>query len=228
MADFCTVAEVRAYINPGRTDPGVGNDDTAIGYAIPSSTSAIVRACNRTFELQSTAADRYFTAKTPYSSNLGALAIFYPWPGVFPFTAYSLSMPPQMLEVDDFFLTNQTIGQITVTDTIAGTTYTPTQGWPFNAASKGMPYEKLVFAAGVVLPQGEGQLKVNAKWGWITVPTTIKQAAVLQTSRYLKRRDSPFGVAGIAEMGTAIRLLSRLDPDVDLMLGDYRRWWATV
>jgi hypothetical protein len=228
MADFCTVPELRAYINPNRIDPGAGIDDTQIGFAIPSATSAIVQATNRTFELQTAAADRFFTIKYPYSSNLGALAYWYPWPGVFPFSSLSASLPPPMLDVDDFFLTNQTIGQITVTDTINATTYVPTGGWPFNAASKGMPFTKLVFAQGVTLPTGAGQLKVNAKWGWINVPIVVKQAALITASRYLKRRDSPEGLSGVSVMGSQLRIQSKLDPDVAVMLSAYRRWWAAA
>ncbi len=230
MADFCTLAEVRAYINPAHTDPGVGNDDTTIGYAIPSATSAIVRACNRTFELQTAALDRYFTVRTDYASQVPAfLWNYYPWPGVFPFTGLTGALPAPVLRVDDFFLTNQTIGSITVTDKSTLQTYTPLQGWPFNADAKGMPFTGLVFAPGTFMSQTEGQMKVNAKWGWITVPTTIKQAALIQVSRYLKRRDSPFGVAGDSAIsGGVVTLRAKLDPDVEMMLSDYRRWWVAA
>jgi hypothetical protein len=224
IADFATTAELLTYMRADAT----GVDASTSALAITAASDAIRQTCDRTFELQSTAADRYFTIKYPFSSNLGALAYLYPWPGVFPFTALSLGLPPTLLDVDDFFLTNQTIGNITVTDTISGTTYTPTQGWPYNAASQGAAYTKLVFAQGVVLPNGDGQLKVNAKWGWITVPTTVKNACLLQASRYVKRRDSPLGVAGFAEMGGVMRVLAKLDPDVIMMLNAFMRHWAAV
>ena len=46
-------------------------------------------------------------------------------------------------------------------------------------------------------------------------------AAQLQSSRIYARRATPFGVAGSPE-GGIVRLLSRLDPDVELMLRPYR------
>jgi len=225
VADFCTTAELLTYMRSDAT----GIDATTSGLAITAASDAIRNATNRPFELQTTAQDRYFTIKYAYSSNLGALAYWYPWPGVFPFSSLSASLPPPMLEVDDFFLTNQTIGQITVTDTINATTYTPTQGWPFNAAAEGKPYTQLVFAQGVTLPTGEGQLKVNAKWGWVTVPTTIKNACLLQAARYVKRRDSPAGIQGIDQIGGVLRVTQRLDGDIAAMLSSgLRRWWGAV
>ena len=133
-----------------------------------------------------------------------------------------------MLEVRCFFLTNQVIGNITVTDNVNSTTYTPTTAWPFNAASGACPYSKLVFAQGVVLPTGEGQLTVNAKWGWIAVPTTIKNACLIQASRYVKRRDSPLGVLGSDQTGGVVRVGYKLDSDVAAMLSSYRHWWAAA
>jgi hypothetical protein len=215
LADFCSLPEARAYISPNRTDPGAGADDVHLGLAITAASDAIRQTSNRSFELQTVAGNRNFTATYPYSANLGALAYWYPWPGVFPFTALTSTLPAPILKVDGFFLTNQTIGNITVTDRTTLTTYTPLYGYPYNVDAEGSPFEGLVFAPGTSMSTIEGQMIVNAKWGWITIPSTIKQACLLQTSRYLKRRDFPFGMAG-------------LDPDIDMMLSSYRRIWAAV
>ncbi len=214
IADLCSLAELRTYINPNRTDPGAGNDDAHGALAITAASDAIRKATARPLELQTAALDRYYTAQRPFGSNLINLAYWYPWPAVYP-SLFGAVVPAPMLFVDDFVLTGQTIGSITVTDTISLVTYTPTQTWPFNATVLDHPFTALVFAAGTFLPLGVGQLKVNAKWGVVSLSTTVKQAALLQASRYLKRRDFPFGMAG-------------LDPDVDLMLQSYRRWWAAA
>jgi hypothetical protein len=66
-------------------------------------------------------------------------------------------------------------------------------------------------------------VRVTALWGWSAVPPAIEQATLLQASRLLIRRDSPYGVAGSPEAGTEIRLLARLDPDVDVAVAPYRR-----
>lgn len=229
IADFCTLSELRAYISPNRTDPGAGADDVDGALAITAASDAVRRAMGRPMELQTVAQDRYYTATRPFGSNLINLAYWYPWPAVYPSLFASIVDSP-FLVVNDFVLTNQTLANITVTDTVSGTTYTPVQTFPYNASviGDGACY-RLIFAAGTFLPLGQGQLKVNAKWGWVTVPTPVKQACLLQASRYLKRRDTPSGqVAGIAEMGTVVRVRPGLDPDIELMLTPYRRWWVAA
>lgn len=56
-------------------------------------------------------------------------------------------------------------------------------------------------------------------------PEPVKLAAMIQASRLSKRRDSPFGVAGSPEFGSELRLLSKLDPDVETLLRPYRLPW---
>lgn len=101
---------------------------------------------------------------------------------------------------------------------------------PANAAAKGRPWTRLT-----VIPTSPVQMsnlvdgvKITARWGWTSVPPTIKQATLLQASRLLARRDAPFGVAGSPESGTEMRLLARLDPDVAVAISPYRRWWGAV
>ncbi len=93
---------------------------------------------------------------------------------------------------------------------------------PVNALSVGRPWTQ--FATSV----SAAEWAVTALWGWASVPTPIKQACLLQASRLFKRREAPFGVAGSVEFGSELRLLSKLDPDVELIVGAYRRWWAVV
>jgi hypothetical protein len=64
-------------------------------------------------------------------------------------------------------------------------------------------------------------VKVTALWGWTAVPVAVKQATLLQASRFFSRRHSPYGVAGSPELGSEIRLLARVDPDVGVSLRDY-------
>jgi hypothetical protein len=99
---------------------------------------------------------------------------------------------------------------------------------PRNALAKGKVYTRLVFAAGVN-PSTRDQYNLSAtiRWGWSAVPSTIKGAQFLQTSRFLARRESPYGVAGSPADGSELRLLAKVDPDVDVMVNDYkRRRWA--
>jgi hypothetical protein len=64
-------------------------------------------------------------------------------------------------------------------------------------------------------------VRITGVWGWATVPTAVKQACVIQSSRLFKRLDSPLGVAGFGDMG-AIRVGRYLDPDVEQLLMPYR------
>ncbi len=94
---------------------------------------------------------------------------------------------------------------------------------PRNAAAQARPWTRLTFTDSVSTT--EGSLKVTALWGWTAVPDNITQACLLQASRFAKRRDAPFGVAGSPDMGNELRLLARLDPDVAVLIAPYRRYW---
>ncbi|NIL59971.1 phage gp6-like head-tail connector protein, partial [Salinispora arenicola] len=72
-----------------------------------------------------------------------------------------------------------------------------------------------------------GELTITAPWGWPAIPTAVVLATQLQASRLLTRRDSPYGVAGSPQDGSEMRLLARVDPDVEVVLRPYvRHWWA--
>ncbi len=92
---------------------------------------------------------------------------------------------------------------------------------PRNAFSQGRPATRLENL-------GQGKLAtVTASFGWPSVPAAVHQAAVIQALRLFQRRHSPFGVAGSPEMGSELRLLSKLDPDVEVLVRPYsRRWWV--
>jgi hypothetical protein len=95
---------------------------------------------------------------------------------------------------------------------------------PRNAAQEGRAWTRLVFTGdSEATPCASSDVAVTARWGWTAVPATIQQACLLQASRLHKRRDAPFGVAGSPDMGSELRLLAKVDPDVEVMLRAYRR-----
>jgi hypothetical protein len=57
------------------------------------------------------------------------------------------------------------------------------------------------------------------------VPPTIIEANLLQAARYWKRREAAFGVAGSPDLGNELRLLNKLDPDVEVMLAAVVHWY---
>lgn len=109
---------------------------------------------------------------------------------------------------------------LTVVDD-AGATFTDYTLEPRNAVAKGKVWTRVALGSGTPT----GALSVTAQWGWPSVPDTVKLATRLQASRFMARRDSPFGIAGSPDQGSELRLLARVDPDVELMLSDYRRRW---
>ena len=65
--------------------------------------------------------------------------------------------------------------------------------------------------------------QVTAVFGFGTaVPTQVKHATILLALRQFKRYDSPTGVLGFGDFGP-VRVGSRLDPDVAMILNPFRR-----
>lgn len=71
-------------------------------------------------------------------------------------------------------------------------------------------------------------LRITAEWGWSAIPDVIEQACLLQASRFLARRDAPFGIAGSPSVGSEMRLLAYVDPDVAVIVDTKRRWYGAV
>lgn len=129
-----------------------------------------------------------------------------------------------IVEIDD--LMNDTI-----TVTVAAGEITAYTLEPVNAAQQGKPWTHLVVDPdSPVTPtrSTEHGVTIDAVWGWAAVPEPIEQATLLQASRFHSRRFSPYGVAGSPELGSEMRLLARVDPDVAVALSPFVRWWAAV
>lgn len=121
--------------------------------------------------------------------------------------------------VDDFMTTTGLA--LADDDGVAITDYTLK---PENADKEGVPWTHIVINAGG--NSREDGLAATIKWGWTATPVPVKQASLLQSSRFFNRRNAPFGVAGSPELGSEMRLLEKVDPDVAVALGPYKRWWA--
>lgn len=96
---------------------------------------------------------------------------------------------------------------------------------PSAAALDGKPWTRLALPIGASYSwyPDEAEAAVTARWGWSAVPGTVKAAELLQVQRFFMRRGSPFGVAGSPDVGSELRLLSKVDPDVGVMLNDFVR-----
>jgi len=96
---------------------------------------------------------------------------------------------------------------------------------PVNSRSDGLyfPYTGIRAVNTYSWPVVDQQalVRVTGVWGWAQIPTAIKQATIIQSSRLFKRLDSPLGVLGMGDMGQ-IRVSRYLDPDVEQLAMPYR------
>jgi hypothetical protein len=225
LADLCTLDQLRSFLRvpiavAGEpelpTDNDATEDDVTMFLAIAAASAAVRNSCNRTFEVTlGSAEDRYFTSY--HSREFSALNWVFD-----PFKSTWQTHQPKVFVDDIADLTG-----LTVTNRINGAVITIDRGWPWNAPKQDRPYIALEFPVGTILPFEEGALVVNAKWGWAAVPQPIVNATLLQASRFYKRRDAPFGIAGSDAMGNSMRLI-RTDPDVAVMVSAYSRIWGAV
>jgi len=175
------------------------DDDTQVARAITAASRAIDRHCNRQFGKADAVVERLYTARPDYQSGY--------W----------------TVDVDDL----HTATGLAVA--VAGDTVATWSLKPSNAAADGRPWTRLAFTAGSErMPRGcdDEVALTTTGWGWAAVPLEVEQACVLQAHRFLSRRNTPFGVAGSPADGSEMRLLSKVDPDVAVALGDVRRMRA--
>lgn len=97
------------------------------------------------------------------------------------------------------------------------------QPYPENAAADGVPVRGFLLGS-----SNPGKVRVKAVFGWDETPLAVVDAVLLQLHRFHKRKDAPFGIAGSPSGDGEARLLSKLDPDVALMLRGYTRRWSAA
>lgn len=205
--DYATTAELKEFV---RINDDA--DDVILAWAITAASRIIDQASNRQFGRLDAPEFRYYTTQRDRSGR---------W----------------FVETDDFATPDQgdIISSIAVeTESgVGGGAIDP--GYftilPRNAFSNSRPWTMIGLSpSSPVLPTNSwtDRVAINAQWGWASVPVPIKQATLMQASRLFLRRDAPFGIAGSPEAGSELRLLSKVDPDVEVMLRSYRRVWGAV
>lgn len=208
---YATMATFREFIRNAGTSDATDPDSALELLALESAARAIDRACGRDFSTtDSVASARYYEAYRVENRD-----------------GYSR----YVVDVDDFATeTGLTVYfDTTGNGDFDGPAITAYRSAPLNAAAKGLPWTQLIFDFGTYPPLNAAGVKVTAKWGFgSAAPTTIQNANLIQAARFLKRRDSVFGVAGSPEMGNELRLLSKLDPDVAVMVSAFKRYWGAV
>lgn len=199
-----TTRYVHLSVLKARSDISDTADDTELGEALDTASRLIDEWCGRRFYVDDdTSQVRYYTTSDAYE-----------------------------LVVDDVVTVTsvETSADPTVA-TWATAWATPTDYllWPYNAAQNSedqRPYTRIVATPGgrYTFPTHPRGVKVTGKFGWPAVPDAVEQACALQAARLFSRQDAPFGVASVPSFdGAGMRLLSRLDADVELLLRPYQR-----
>lgn len=200
--DYVETAALRAFLRI--TD---GADDALLALAIAAASRAVDTDTGRQFGQVSPAEERFYTAQ------------------------WSRRRRRWLIPIDDVQDITGLAFEVQEED---GTTVGAIDEYtlePRNALAKGKPYELVVVSPeSATAPTGcrEGEVAGTGKWGWSAVPDVVVMATELQASRIVARRGSPFGVAGSPDVGSELRLLDRVDPDVHVMLRGVRRWWAAA
>ena len=122
-------------------------------------------------------------------------------------TAPAVPTIPPPVRMPEVTLTANTDYRLVTNQTVPGWPYTAVQITSFGSHT--LP---------VLVTQG---VQIIGTRGWSAIPAPIEAATLVQSTRLHARRNTPLGVAGSPE-GGIVRLLSRLDPDVELMLRPYR------
>jgi hypothetical protein len=187
------LAELKASLNI--TD---SVDDTALEAAIEAASRMIDDYTERFFYVNGSAGSpvtRYYTALDPYTINID-----------------DITLVSEVATDDNFDFTY---------GTVFGTSDFMVE--PINNPIKGFPYNRLLAIGSYIFPYQLPQaVRVKGVWGFTAVPDQINMATLIQSSRLFGRRQSPFGIAGSPDLGT-VRLFSRLDADVEVLLRPFRK-----
>ena len=207
--DYVSSAELKTYLRIGDTA-----DDALVATCVTAASRAVDHACNRQFGVLTSTAVRYYTYGAEYLDGRQAVPI----DDLQTTTGLAVAV-----DTDDNATWDTTITSATDFDL-----------WPWNAAENGLPWTHVVLRAGTALgsfPNGAARaIRVTALFGWTAVPKLVVEATQLQAARFFSRRNATFGVAGSPEVGSEVRLLERLDPDVAVALRPVRRasWGGVV
>lgn len=200
---YATLSELKGFVGIGDADEA---DDVVLQDALDSASAQVDAFCDRTFEADAMVTTRDYMIRTTGQLDVDPIS-----------TTTGLIVQADQ-DNDGTFETTWTID-------------TDFRLEPINAAANGEPWTRLVALGTRWFPRLNYRpgVRVTAKFGWPggTAPAPVKHAVLIQASRLFKRKDAPFGVAGSVEFGSEIRLLAKLDPDVESLVRPYRRqWWV--
>jgi hypothetical protein len=196
---YASLAQMRDWLRIN--DPSNTDDDALLRLKLSAASRAVDASCRRQFGKADMAVTRSYEVRWSRTRQKYVAEI----DDIMDTTALAFTLDDVALTTDQYALRDR------------------------NALADGKPYT-WVEVTGITLTTGAaGVLAGLALWGWNAPwPDVITEATMLQTSRLNIRRDSPYGIAGGSDGGgDALRLLSRLDPDVAPLVTDYiRHGWT--
>lgn len=197
---YCTLTQLKEYIDQGGAVTLGTNDDTEMEFAINSASRQIDAHCNRRFYLDGSATARVYAAEHP-----------------------------TLLKVDDIstssglIIKTDSTGNGTFDRTWTTADY---QLEPLNGIQEGLsgwPYWRVRAIDDEAFPvDTRARVQVTAVWGWAAVPAAVLQACLIQALANFKRKDAPYGVVGFDEYGAA-RAQVEMDKGAQGHLAPYRR-----
>lgn len=198
--DYVTLAAAKANLRIPVDDTA---DDADLALHITAASRNIDRFANRQFGKVDTVTDRFYAAEWDRDWRC--------W----------------VVHVDDIHdgagleVAFDTAGDGTFTTELTGTL------GPLSAPADARPYTYLKLSSTASVSTAPDGVRVrSAGFGWDAIPNPVKDGVHLQLNRFFVRRNSPYGVAGSPELGNEMRLLNKLDPDVEVMVRPFQRYWA--
>lgn len=179
MATYATLAELKARLGLTSSD-----NDAMLTAALDTASREIEQHTLRVFTPTSAGTSRVFAAEDWYRLDLG--------------------------DFNDL-TTLTTLATDADGDGVYETTWAATdyELWPVNASSypEARPYETIravgaqLFPVAASIMARRHLVQVTGTWGWSATPAAVKEACLLLAAEGFSAKDSPFGVAGIADYG---------------------------
>jgi hypothetical protein len=195
--NYAALSDLKAAVHITDTD-----DDAELMYALTAASRAVDNHTGRQFGKADTAVARYYSGYWDLERGRWSARI------------------DDLMDLTDLVVKTDA-GDETFSTTLAIST--DFRLAPYNAAADEMPWTTLVAVSGGTFPTYPRTIEITAFWGWTNVPDVVLQATLLQAARIFKRKDAPFGVTGSPELGSEVRLLERVDPDVAVLLSGLGR-----
>lgn len=201
MVDYCTAAELEAYL--GIPD---GLDGVQTASAVASASRMIEAYCGRRFWQDTAVVAREFYAESALCVDL-------------------LDQGGVGNEI------STTTGLIVKTDGVGDGTFSTTWTistdfvlLPRNAAADSQGFNEIRAVGTVAFPQlsnGRAGVQVTAKFGWPTVPVDVKQACLAQAAQVFKSKDAVFGAMALGDSG-ALFVKAAMNPSAKALLAPFQ------